>query len=153
LETWKKNQEFKKNWLKNQNIQYLFVVVPDKQSIHPEYLPDYLNKVRNRTRFDQLLEYMNENSDVNILDLRVPLLEAKKTDIIYWDRDSHWNYKGAYIAYRSIMERLTEWFSLEKIKEFNPSDYEIDSEFQEWKSCGMDTTLGLFLPPISGKHL
>jgi alginate O-acetyltransferase complex protein AlgJ len=42
LETWRSNLEHKRDWLAKHGIRYLFVVAPNKQTIYPEYLPDYL---------------------------------------------------------------------------------------------------------------
>jgi tetratricopeptide (TPR) repeat protein len=150
LETWKKNLEYKKNWLEKRSIRYLCVVAPDKQSIYPEYMPSYQNKVNKKTRFDQLLDYLKNKSDVKIIDLRPPLRGAKGNDLLYFQRDSHWNHKGAYIAYKSIMNQVLSWFPDEKMIDFHISDYEINSEIISMKSRGMESTLRLYLPKIPG---
>ena len=110
LETWRSNLEHKRDWLAKQGIRYLFVVAPNKQTIYPEYLPDYLQKDRGRTRLQQLMTYLNAHSDVPILDLSGVLTEAKKRHRIYHATDTHWNDRGAYAAYRAIMDRVGQWF-------------------------------------------
>jgi alginate O-acetyltransferase complex protein AlgJ len=110
LETWRLNLENKRNWLANQGIRYLFVVAPNKQSIYPEYLPDYLQKDRGQTRLQQLLAYLNTHSDLPILDLSTVLTGEKKRHRIYHITDTHWNECGAYAAYRAIMDRVEKWF-------------------------------------------
>ena len=110
LETWRFNLEHKRNWLAKHGIRYLFVVAPNKQTIYPEYLPDYLQKDRGQSRLQQLMTYLNTHSDVTILDLSDVLNEAKKRHRIYHLTDTHWNDRGAYVAYRAIMDRVGQWF-------------------------------------------
>jgi Flp pilus assembly protein TadD len=102
--------ETKRDWLAEKGIQYLLVVVPNKQTVYPEYLPDYFNKVSDKTQLDQFVEYMNKNSDLNFLDLRADLLNAKKDHLIYFRTDSHWNDMGAYAAYKSMMNEIKNRF-------------------------------------------
>jgi hypothetical protein len=110
LETWRLNLENKRDWLAKRGIRYLFVVVPNKQTIYPEYLPDYLQKERGQSRLQQLMAYLKTHSDVSILDLSGSLTEAKKRHRLYHLTDTHWNDNGAYVAYRAIMDRVGQWF-------------------------------------------
>jgi alginate O-acetyltransferase complex protein AlgJ len=110
LQKWKSNLESKRNWLARQGVRYLFVIGPNKQTVYPEFLPDYLAHNRGRSRLDQFLAYMAEHSDIDILDLRDALLQAKKQHQVYYRTDTHWNSRGGYAAYRAIMERLAQLF-------------------------------------------
>lgn len=91
-------------------IFYLAVIVPNKNTIYEEYLPADLKKFNAKTRLDQFTEYMKTHSSVKILDLRGPLLEAKKQHPIYYKTDSHWNDYGAYVGYRQIMNEFSTAF-------------------------------------------
>ena len=110
LETWRLNLEHKRDWLAKHGIRYLFVVAPNKQTIYPEYLPDYLQKDRGQSRLQQLVAYLKTHSDLSILDLSAVLAEEKKRHRIYHVTDTHWNDRGAYAAYRAIMDRVGRWF-------------------------------------------
>ncbi|MEJ2474295.1 MAG: hypothetical protein P8Y74_10460, partial [Desulfobacterales bacterium] len=57
-----------------------------------------------------LVAYLNTHSDVSILDLSAALNEEKKRHRIYHMTDTHWNNRGAYAAYRAIMERVEQLF-------------------------------------------
>lgn len=89
------------------NIDYLVVIVPNKNTIYPEYLPDSIRTFQPITRLDQLMEHMGRHSTVRILDLREALFQAKREYPVYWKTDSHWNTYGAYIGYAEIMRRLS----------------------------------------------
>jgi len=88
---------------------YLVAVVPNKNTIYSEYMPDSIRKFRNTTRLDQLLDHMREHSPLKILDLREALFKAKSEYPVYWKTDSHWNSYGAYIGYVEIIRQLSAY--------------------------------------------
>lgn len=100
----------KRDWLAAHGIRYLFVVAPDKHSIYPEFMPGYLKQVRPDSCLDQLIAYLKVNSDIAILDLRPALLKTKANMRVFHKTDTHWNERGAYIAYEQIMSRLSQDF-------------------------------------------
>jgi alginate O-acetyltransferase complex protein AlgJ len=91
------------------NIVYLVAIVPNKNTIYSEYLPDNIRKFRDTTRLDQLLAHMREHSPVKILDLREAIFKAKSEYPVYWKSDSHWNSYGAYIGYVEIMRQMSAY--------------------------------------------
>jgi alginate O-acetyltransferase complex protein AlgJ len=105
LKSWKIGLEAKHKWLKQQGIPYLFVVVPDKYSIYPEYMPEHIRQVGKQTRLDQLIEYMKD-SEVTVLDLRPALLAAKQQGQLFYKTDTHWNDFGAAIAQYEIIRTI-----------------------------------------------
>ncbi|MCI0713116.1 MAG: hypothetical protein L0154_23370 [Chloroflexi bacterium] len=103
--------EYRNTWLAQRDVAYLVVFVPDKQSIYSEYLPSVYRDVvkSNNTRLDL---FMETQPAVNILDLRPILLEAKGETLLYARYDTHWNQRGAYLAYIAIIDRLTVDFPI-----------------------------------------
>lgn len=108
LRKWQELLEKRRDWLAQRGIKYLFVVPPNKESIYPEYLPEWANKAGAATELDQLLAHMRAHSTVEILDLRPPLIEARKRGRIYQITDTHWNYIGAFAGYREIILALAK---------------------------------------------
>src|SRR5471032_1208221 len=79
LEAWRDLLQGRHDWLAQRGIRYLFVIPPDKHTIYPEHLPDWLvTAARPPQRLDQFIQYMKAHSDVPVLDLRQTLLDAKK---------------------------------------------------------------------------
>jgi len=95
-----------RDYLKSKGIGLLLVVVPNKESVYPEFLPDDIKKINPTTHLDQIEEYFNKNSDIRFLDLKPTFMAAKQTQQIYYKTDSHWNSYGAFLAYGKIMEAL-----------------------------------------------
>jgi hypothetical protein len=109
LEYWRKVLESRRDWLAQRNIRYIFTITPSKQTIYPEYMPDTFKRGE-QTRLDQLIKYLKEHSDVEILDLRPTLLQAKTRRQIYYKYDTHWNFYGAFAGYRLIAETAAKSF-------------------------------------------
>ncbi len=106
-------QEILEEWrdrLAERGTRFLLVLAPNKHTIYPEYLPDWVKKIGDKSRLEQLVEHLKEHSNIEVLDLRPAFLEGKKRGRLYHRTDTHWNDYGAYIAYREIMVRLRKWF-------------------------------------------
>ena len=95
-----------KNWLSNKGIEYIYVIAPNKHTIYFEKLPEFIVKKNNKSSTDQLIEYLQEHTDVNVVDLRPALLKAKKKQQVYFKTDSHWNHYGANVAQFEILKKI-----------------------------------------------
>lgn len=107
LAAWKELLEGRRDWCAKRGIKYIFAVPPDKHSIYPEYLPEWMTRVGNQTKYDQFVAYMKAHSNVPVVDLRPALLEAKKTQRTYLFTDTHWNWYGGFIAYQTVIKNLS----------------------------------------------
>jgi hypothetical protein len=139
LKHWEKCLKQRQKWLGDRGIHYLLIVVPNKSTIYPEFMPDHLKRIPGPSRLDQLLEHMENNSDVKILDLRAPILVAKKYQMVYSKTESHWNHFGAYVGYLYIMDYLMSVFPGEKSFPF--SQFNIVK--RSWAGGDLAATLSL----------
>ena len=87
-------------------IKTVLMIGPDKSSIYPEYLPEGLTP--STTKYSSyFLSSLSELHALAIYDPTQDLLAAKKPEeFLYWKTDTHWNYKGAYIAYVGLSQLL-----------------------------------------------
>ena len=108
--------------LRQKGIKFLVVIPPNKNTIYPEYVPDEILVASAPSRYDQLVEYMRQHGETQILDLRPALLEARKTRVVYLSKDTHWNDHGALIAYQQIIFALQADFP--ELKPHPLSDYQ-----------------------------
>lgn len=109
LKQWQKVLEARHQFASDLGIPYIFVITPDKHTIYGEYLPDYLTQANNKSRLDQLIDYLKKhNSPVSILDIRSPLKNASQNARTYHRTDTHWNLLGAYIGYKEIANKMKE---------------------------------------------
>ena len=96
--------------LEKQGRDFVLVLPPSKVSIYPEYIQSGDYKIQ-RTPTDALADYIENHSSIKVVRLKDALLEEKKktNDLLYFKTDTHWNYKGRYVAYKSIIDNLNKW--------------------------------------------
>lgn len=107
LQHWREVFETRRDWLAKRGIHYLVVVSPDKQTIYPEFLPQWVRRPGPVTKLDQFMACMKQQSTVNVADLRPALLEEKRLRETYAHTDSHWNQYGALAACNEIVRSLS----------------------------------------------
>jgi len=107
LEVWRHTLQDISDWLRGQGIAYLFVIAPDKHVIYPEYMPHTIRRAA-VSRIDQLVSDLRQHSTVRVLDLRPSLLASKSRERLYHRTDTHWNDRGAFVGYQSIVDALSE---------------------------------------------
>lgn len=128
---WKMALEQRRYWLQQQGSEYVFVLAPTKAFVYPEYLPSNLRKARGQggqTRYEQLSRYLRAYADVPFVDLLPPLLEAKARTaypLLFYKTDFHWNYYGAFFAYKAIVKELERLFPHYFIRSPELADFEI----------------------------
>jgi hypothetical protein len=110
LEGYQHILESRRDWLAQRGIPYLVVILPHKDTVYAEFMPKAYNKVHPRSRLDQLLDHMTAHSSVPIVDVREDMREAKNRELLYDLTDSHWNSRGAHVAYVRIILALGIWF-------------------------------------------
>src|SRR5262245_42223189 len=92
-------------WLAEHGVAFVFTIAPDKHVIYPEEFPQSVRPVRDTSRTDQLFQALR-GSPVPAIDVRPALLEAKARERVYFKTDTHWNDRGAYAAYRQIIDAV-----------------------------------------------
>ena len=95
------------DWCKKHNKKFLFVIAPDKNKIYGEHITKVM-KVHpdSESRAVRLVEYLRNNTDVNVLYPYEQLVANKPRGFLYMKNDTHWNDFGAYIGYTEIMKAL-----------------------------------------------
>jgi len=91
-------------YIESQGKEFLFVLVPDKENIYPEYLPWNLRLFvdKNYSRFSRALT----GNFVNFVNLKETLVSHKKDMIIYSLLDTHWNRYGSYLGFEVVMQKF-----------------------------------------------
>ncbi len=89
--------------LNRQGIQYKMMIVPNKQSVYPEYLPYKIRQKAGKTVLDQFAGYLEDKNIPEFHDLRAELTALKPKGMVYWRTDSHWSHLGFVHTYRKIM--------------------------------------------------
>ena len=92
------------DYLEARDIAFTFTIAPNKNTLYPENMPYYKDQIVNADHSAKLLKPYLETQDVTYTDL-FDLFESQE-ETLYLKRDSHWNNKGALMAYNAIMDDL-----------------------------------------------
>jgi len=98
-EEWLKRSEF----LASRGIPFLLVIVPEKYSVYPEFLPDWTVPLTSETTLDRIVGDLKHYPQLHVIDLRGVLRATKPAERVYYQTDSHWNYLGAMVGYAELM--------------------------------------------------
>lgn len=101
---------------RERGIPLVLAVPPSKNTLYGENMPYYDSLIADPVHTVDLLPDMMEEEHVSYADLTNML--RNEEEILYLKRDSHWNNKGAMMAYRRIMEELGHPF--ERYDEIEP---------------------------------
>ena len=108
LQAWQAELENRRDKLAARGVKYLFVVTPNKESVYPGFLPQWLQDHSAATKTDQFVNYMRLHSTVKILDLRPVLKNAGTNYALFYKTDTHWNLMGAYVGCEAIVSNLAD---------------------------------------------
>ena len=94
--------------LKMQGVEFVLYIAPNKETVYIDYFPDYYNHDIKETATTQLVSYLRENTDIRVVFPREELTEAARSSEkkLYQELDTHWNYLGAYIGAKYLLEEL-----------------------------------------------
>jgi hypothetical protein len=120
-------------WCRERGIACVFIVVPNKETIYPEYLPTSVRRSAPRTRLDQVVEAIGADSTITLIDLRGPLLQAKRRCgyPLYSRGGTHWNQFGAFYGYQAVLARLSRFFPRLRPHGLEDFDVVVDRESSE----------------------
>lgn len=112
LEAMRKVLVSRHEWLKERGIKFYLVFPPMAYFVYEEKVGPRLWRYNQKTKLEQLLEYLRINTDLNIIDIYNPLMEAKKKYPIrlYYKDNTHWNFFGSYVAYRAMIQYIIKDF-------------------------------------------
>ena len=91
-------------YAQERGIGFALTVAPNKNTLYGEHMPYYKSYVVDSRHNAKLLQPYLAQQEIAYLDL-FELFEAQD-EVLYLKRDSHWNNKGACLAYNGIMDML-----------------------------------------------
>ena len=88
--------------------EFVLCIIPNKERIYSEYMPEQYGNPAEAYRALQVVEYLRTNTDLRVVYPYDVLMEAKeKLDAELWYRtDTHWNTVGGYIGAGALLEAL-----------------------------------------------
>jgi alginate O-acetyltransferase complex protein AlgJ len=133
LSFWHRRLAEHERFFADKQIPYKVIILPSKETIYDNKLPKRERRGDERVRIDQLLSAIDESTTAKssrYIKVEPALLGTYER--IYHKTDTHWNAKGAFLAYQYIIQRLQHEFpALNSLKENQ-------IEWQEYQAPGGD---------------
>lgn len=101
-----KNVTELQKWCDDNGMEFVLMLMPNKEHIYREYMPDGIKEVHKEKNIDLVVDYIRENSDIKVVYPKEELLKAKEKYDVYYKYDTHWNDLGAYEGYKALMSAL-----------------------------------------------
>lgn len=93
------------NKLKNKNIDFYIFAIPNKETVYSDKLKGVVSQnPRKYTKAEDLLNYLQKDSQFKIIYPKDVLIEARKNYDTYYKYDTHWNDYGAYLGVLELMK-------------------------------------------------
>lgn len=96
------NIKLMQDFVEQNGSGFIFTIAPNKNSVYDENMPYYYQKGMNANNYERLVPKL-ETEGVHYVNLH----EAFKNqdEVLYLHQDSHWNNKGAVLAYNRMMSQ------------------------------------------------
>ncbi len=104
LADWSKSLDQIQQLREEADTPFLFVIIPSKETVHPELTPQWMRSRNMTAQRRQLIQLIRERN-MPVVDL-TPALQtyARQTRRILFQKfDNHWNVEGALAGYREMM--------------------------------------------------
>lgn len=84
-----------KKWVEQNGSQFVLLLIPNKETMYPEFMPSYISRSDTVTREDMLVDYLRENTDIKVIYVKDTLTENKESYPLYYKTDTHANMVGS----------------------------------------------------------
>jgi hypothetical protein len=91
--------------LAKRGVRFVFVIIPNKNTIYPEYMPDRYRRRPGIRLCDRLAARLRKQG-VSVLCLEEALRRHKHEALLYEERGTHWNPLGACYGSIAILNEL-----------------------------------------------
>lgn len=127
--------------------RYVVLIVPNKDTTYPEFMPDEFSIVTKNRRIDQIVPALRTVERVDVIDLRVPLAEAKSHAQVFQKLDTHWSNAGIWVGYNELIRTIARSHSgliphpvtdFEPTPEVAESDLAVMLGLKDWTAADTD---------------
>ncbi len=103
LEAIAANLEKEKKYVEQNGSKFVLLLIPNKETVYPEWMPSYISRADEMTREDLLVEYLRENTDVDVVYAKDILMRNKEQYPMYYRTDTHANMVGSLFIVSDLL--------------------------------------------------
>lgn len=98
--------------LNDKGSELIIFIAPNKEIVYSEYMKETIpvNETMPYNLTLDLINYLNNTTDLKIVYPKDELIENKKIENTYFKYDTHWNNYGAYIGTMELMKKIDSNF-------------------------------------------
>lgn len=97
-----------KEAVEKRGAKFVLLMVPNKEVIYSNLMPKSIKRISTYNRYDQLYDYLEANTDVDICYPKKEMLAQRdrysERTTLYYPTDSHWNRLGQYIGTQELLD-------------------------------------------------
>lgn len=119
---------YMQKYFENTGASFYMMTIPNKEGVYPELYPKEVLQHSTKSRIDLLTEFIQRNTNINILNVKQALINSKGKDMLYYKNYdcTHWNMNGAFVGYTEIMKEIMKKYpNLDLLKK---DDFIVTSE-------------------------
>ncbi len=87
-------------------IRFVVMVCPNKEQVYSEYMPGTVVQIQEESKADQIVAYLQGNTDLTCVYPLQALLDAKDEYELYFKTDTHWNQIGSFVGMQAMFEQV-----------------------------------------------
>ncbi|MDD2354924.1 MAG: hypothetical protein WCQ94_05635 [Lachnospiraceae bacterium] len=89
--------------------KFVIMICPNKERVYSEYMPDSYGELTEYGRMEQVVDYLEQNTDIAIVcpyDTIMTYKEEHPDEQLYFKYDTHWNNEGAFLGAYDLYKAL-----------------------------------------------
>jgi hypothetical protein len=103
------NIEKRLAWCNSNDIEFIFLIAPNKHNVYPEYYP--FVRPEGITRTGQIMAALPDKLKNIVIYPLDHIIQNKTNGLpLYFETDTHWNMAGAYCAFNILFKRIKQIF-------------------------------------------
>jgi hypothetical protein len=95
-----------REYVESKGSKFVVLLIPNKENVYYEDVPSYVTRESEVTRQDKLVEYLKNNTDLDIVYTKDTLLDNKEDFQLYYKTDTHANMVGSLFILSDLFEDL-----------------------------------------------
>lgn len=97
------NLKLMQEYIESRGSKFILVIAPNKNSLYSDNMPYNYQKRTEKNNYERL-KPLFDSAGIHYVDLFSAFRESG--EVLYFKKDTHWNNKGAVLAYNEIMKNM-----------------------------------------------
>ncbi|MCF0259582.1 MAG: hypothetical protein HUJ54_06960 [Erysipelotrichaceae bacterium] len=91
------------DYFAQRGVPFAALYIPNKSSVYPELMPDTVIRTSDYSKSQELMDFLKNNTALNIINAYDSLMEVRKDRQIYYSTDTHFNSIGCFTACMDLL--------------------------------------------------